>query len=137
MGSGRMPFPLQGIQGGPGPLGRGSAPRLALSLAVIFFGFPGCAGRGLASTRRGQLHACPPGLGESDGDCLLRRCRAMLAFADVMHLFAHELPGLSAGGLAFTRVLTRTVNGLSFWHKNLLAEEGSTRCGHNCIHDSL
>jgi hypothetical protein len=41
----------------------------------------------------------------------------MFAFADVMHLLAHEFAGLGAGRLAFTRVLTRTVDGLSFRHK--------------------
>jgi hypothetical protein len=41
----------------------------------------------------------------------------MFAFADVMHLLTNELTRLSAGGLAFTRVLTRTLDGFSFRHK--------------------
>jgi hypothetical protein len=41
----------------------------------------------------------------------------MFAFADVMHLLTYEFTRLSAGGLAFTRVLTRTLDGFSFRHK--------------------
>ena len=41
----------------------------------------------------------------------------MFAFADVMHLLTNELTRLSAGRLAFARVLTRTLDGFSFRHK--------------------
>lgn len=41
----------------------------------------------------------------------------MFAFADVMHLLTNEFTRLSAGRLAFTRVLTRTFDGFSFRHK--------------------
>jgi hypothetical protein len=51
----------------------------------------------------------------------------MFAFADVMHLLAHEFAGLGAGRLAFTRVLTRTFDGLSFRHKPPFVESSIRR----------
>jgi hypothetical protein len=51
----------------------------------------------------------------------------MSAFADVVHFLAYELTGLSARGLAFTRVFTRTFEGLSFWHKTSSEAKGSTK----------
>jgi len=41
----------------------------------------------------------------------------MFAFSDVMHLLTYEFTRLSAGRLAFARVLTRTLDGFSFRHK--------------------
>jgi hypothetical protein len=61
----------------------------------------------------------------------------MFSFTDVMHLLAYEFTRLSAGGLAFTRVLTRTFDGLSFRHKTSSCREGSIRCGATGIRDCL
>jgi hypothetical protein len=61
----------------------------------------------------------------------------MFAFADVMHLLTYEFTRLSAGGLAFTGVLTRTLNGFSFRHKTSSCGEGSINCGAAGIRDCL
>src|SRR5262249_28470230 len=45
-----------------------------------------------------------PRFGQSDRDRLLRRSCAVLAFAHVMDLFAHELAGLGGGTLALTTI---------------------------------
>lgn len=52
------------------------------------------ASRRGALLRRGELDARATCLGESDCDCLLRGSRAMLALANVIHLFANELARL-------------------------------------------
>src|SRR5690349_13259714 len=44
-----------------------------------------------AAPRRRQLHARSPRLREADRDRLLRRSRAVLPLADVVHLLADEL----------------------------------------------
>jgi hypothetical protein len=44
--------------------------------------------------RRGQVHSSTPRLAQPDGDGLLGIPLAMLAFPDVLHLFAHEFPCL-------------------------------------------
>jgi hypothetical protein len=46
----------------------------------------------------------------------------MFAFADVMHLLTYEFTRLSAGGLAFTRVVASTLDGFSFRHKTSFVE---------------
>jgi len=46
----------------------------------------------------------------------------MFAFADVMHLLTYEFTRLSAGGLAFTRVVARTLDGFSFRYKTSFVE---------------
>ena len=61
----------------------------------------------------------------------------MFAFADVMHLLTNEFTRLSAGRLAFTRVLTRTRDGFSFRHKTSSCRESSSLCGGACIRDCL
>ena len=49
---------------------------------------------------RPQVDAGAPCFGQADGDRLLRRAGAVFAFANVMHFFAHEFPGLCACGFA-------------------------------------
>ena len=121
MGSRGMALLLQGIRCGPGSPSRRFTPGMTLAFAVVSFRFLRGAGRGLPSARRGKLDSRAPGLRESDGDCLFRRCCAVFPFADVMHLLAHEFPRLSAGGLAFARILARPLDSFSFRHKSLLA----------------
>ena len=55
--------------------------------------------------RRPELHAGAPRLRKADRDGLLRRARAVLAFADVMDLFADELARLRARRLPGPLVL--------------------------------
>jgi hypothetical protein len=129
MGCSGVALLLQGIRGGPGSSSRRFTSGMALAFAVVAFRSLRSAGGGLPSARRGKFDSRAPSFRESDGDCLFRRCCAMFPFADVMHLLAHEFPRLSAGGLAFTRILARTLDSLSFRHKSLLAPEGSTGRG--------
>ncbi len=66
--------------------------------------------------RRGERHARPPRLRQSDRDRLLRRARAVLALANVIHLLAHELAGRRRRRLARREVLLRLVHRLLGWH---------------------
>jgi hypothetical protein len=47
---------------------------------------------------------------------LFRVSRAVLSFANVMHLFAHEFAGLGARRFAFFFVSLRSFNYFLFWH---------------------
>jgi hypothetical protein len=96
---------------------------VALPFTKIALGFLAGAGGRFTSAWRGQLDTWATRLRESDSNRLFRRGCAMFAFADVMHLLAHEFAGLGAGRLAFTRVLTRTFDGLSFRHKTSFCRE--------------
>src|SRR5437879_12946877 len=72
------------------------------------------------SRRRGELHTGTPGLAEPDRDRLLRRAGAMLALADVVNLFAHELARLRRGGLPAALVLAGALQRLLLRHDALL-----------------
>jgi hypothetical protein len=109
---------------------------MALSFTVISLRLLTGAGGSLASAGRLQFDSCATGFRESNGDCLFGGRCAMLAFADVMHLLTYEFTRLSAGRLAFTRVLTRTLDGFSFRHKASLIQKGSTKRGAAGIRDS-
>src|ERR1700685_1402589 len=88
----------------------------ALSLFIVAFG-PGFRFfRDSTFLGRGQFHPRAPGFGKTDCDGLLRRTGAMLAFPNMVHLFAYDLAGLRAGRFRFPRILTRTSHGLFFGH---------------------
>src|SRR5437660_150674 len=71
-----------------------------------------CLACGLAALGRlAELHAGAAGLGETDGDGLLRRARAVLAFADVVNLLADEFTGLRAGRLSGARLFSCAFEG--------------------------
>src|SRR5206468_6455660 len=59
---------------------------------------------------------------QSNRDRLFGVTRAMLAFAHMMHLFAHEFTGLRGGRLAFALVLARSLHCLFLGHVSLLEE---------------
>src|SRR4051812_11470695 len=80
-------LPLQRLLGSARPLGR--------HLAALLLRLP--RRRLLAAATIGELHAGTPRLGQPDRDRLLRALRAVLAFANVMDLLAHELARLRAG----------------------------------------
>jgi hypothetical protein len=61
--------------------------------------------RGRAFLRRRQCDSLAPRLGEPDRDRLLRRTGAVLAFPNVVHLFANEFPGLGRRRFSLSRVL--------------------------------
>src|SRR6185436_14449317 len=71
---------------------------------------------GLAFFRRRQFHAGATRLLQSDGDRLFRAPRAVLAFADVLDLLAHELAGLRGRRLALALVLSRPADGFFLRH---------------------
>ena len=73
---------------------------------------------------RGQLHARPARLGETDRDGLLRRAGAMLALADMMNLFAHEFAGLRRGCLALSRLAPGALHSGFLGHVDLLKRRG-------------
>jgi hypothetical protein len=63
--------------------------------------------RRCAFARRLQINARASCLREPDRNGLLRRARAMLAFADMVDLLANELACLRAGSFAFASIATR------------------------------
>src|SRR5205823_14919481 len=71
--------------------------------------------------RRRQLHPGATRLREADRDRLLRRARAVLPLADVVHLLLDELARLRAGRLALALVLVRGLQRLLLGHGRLLS----------------
>src|SRR5262249_16172376 len=65
---------------------------------------------------RGKLHPRPPPPREPAGNRLVGRRRAVLAFANVMDLFTHELAGLCRRRLARSPVAPRAPQRFLFWH---------------------
>jgi hypothetical protein len=55
-------------------------------------------------------------LGKADGDGLLRRTRAVFAFADVMEFFPDKFSRLCRRSLPFARIFARSFNSFLFWH---------------------
>src|SRR5262245_47400555 len=112
----RAPFALQCLPGRSRPRGGGSVRAAALALGVVARGLrPGLL-RSRSSSGRRQVHSGAPRLGEPDRDRLLRRPRAMLPFADMLHLFPDELAGLSRRRLALLLVLLRCLHCLLLGH---------------------
>src|SRR5690348_13789702 len=72
--------------------------------------------RCLPFSRRRQIDAGPTRLGQPDGDRLLGRSRAVLSFANVMHLLADEFTRLRRRRLAFALVLSCSFDGFFVWH---------------------
>src|SRR5262245_15831505 len=87
-------FPLQGMLDGSRSF------RVRLVTGATLAGTIGALGTaprpfgGLAFGRRRQFHAGAAGLGKSNGHCLLRRARPVLARANVLHLLLDEFPRL-------------------------------------------
>jgi len=75
-----------------------------------------CGGEGRALFWRRQLHTRAPRLQQADRDRLLRVAGAVLAFADVVHLFADEFARLRERRLPFARVASRPGHGGFLWH---------------------
>ena len=118
MRSGGVSLSLQSLGGPPGAPCRGLTLGLTLSFVVIPFSLPSDACGGFAAARRLQLHPCPPRLGQTDRDGLLRRRCSVFTFADVVHFLSNEFSCLGARRLSFTRIFTGAFNCLSFWHKH-------------------
>src|SRR5262249_50734606 len=88
------PLAFQGMRDASGFRPRRRVLRMSVAGMVgvlgALAGFFGC----LAARGRRKLHAGPARLGEPDRNRLLGRLGAVLAAADVVHLFADELAGL-------------------------------------------
>src|SRR6266851_8211068 len=106
-------------------------PRSAMGLAFMLsclkgvFGVLAGARLGLAFAGRTKGNACASGLGEADGDRLLRRSGSMLAAADFVDLFANEFARLSRRRLALALVLTRFLHRSLVWHDALPSSSGN------------
>jgi hypothetical protein len=85
----------------------------------VAFGLLARSSTGLTGFGGGQLDASAPGLRKTDGNRLLRGSSAMLAFANVLHLFPDELSRLRGWRFAFSRILTRALDGPLFRHDGL------------------
>jgi hypothetical protein len=86
------------------------------------------ARRGIASTRLRQFHARAAGFRKGDGNGLFRIGRAVLSFANVVHLFADEFAGLGAGRFAFLFVSLGSFNYFLLWHVTLLDKFEMSSC---------
>jgi hypothetical protein len=69
-----------------------------------------------AALRRRQPYSCPPRLGQTNGDGLLRRAGTVFAFSNVFHFFADKLACLRAGRFAFTLIFARAFDWFFVWH---------------------
>jgi hypothetical protein len=86
------------------------------------------AGLGLCGGRRPtELNAGTASLAQADRDRLLGRARTVLAAADVMDLFADELPGLRRRPLSFASGLSSTLDSSLLRHGCIPLEETSTQ----------
>jgi len=63
-----------------------------------------------------KLYTSPAGFGEAYRDCLLRRTRAMLAFPDMMDLFANKFSSLSGRRFPFSCVFSGPLYSFLIWH---------------------
>src|SRR5579864_4940826 len=111
-----MALALQGAAGRPRACRGGASSWIALTLARIALRLLASGARGLAAFRSLQFHARPASFGETDGNGLFRIPRAVFAFADMVHLFAHKLARLCAGRLAFPGVFSCPFQGSLFRH---------------------
>jgi hypothetical protein len=118
--------------------------RLALSLAIILLCFLRRIRRGLTLAGWCQFDACTSCFRQPDRNGLLGGCCSVLAFTDVMHLFADEFSGLSAWSFSFASVFVRTLNRFFFRHEALLTGAASLltipcsiACASKCIRDFL
>jgi hypothetical protein len=75
----------------------------------------------LAVFWRRHIYSCPPGLGQTNGNRLLWRSGAMLAFPNVFHFFAHKLARLSAGRFALSLILACSFDCFFFWHNKMVS----------------
>src|SRR5204862_4530941 len=92
---------------------RSAAPR-ARHGAAVDVGSARALFRALALS--GERHAGAAGLGKADGDRLLGRARAVLAFPDVLELLANELARDGARGLAGAGFSPRALERAFFGH---------------------
>ena len=67
-------------------------------------------------TRRRKIYPGPARFGQANRDRLLRRSRAVLAFANVFHLLTHKFTRLRARRFAFSFVFFRSFDRLLFRH---------------------
>src|SRR5262245_6692255 len=86
---------------------------------------------GLAALRRLQIDAGPAGLRQTDRNRLLRRAGSVFAFANVMHLLADELAGLSGRRLALTPISLGSFHGFLLGH-DLAPYSNPAIMGRNC-----
>src|ERR1044071_9408896 len=111
-----MAFTSQRSQRGP------RAPRAwflraaPLPLGVSTLGLAARSAAGCSPARRRQLHPGASRFGKPNRDRLFRAACAVLAFADVVHLFADKLARLRAGRFAFAAVPFSASQCFLFWH---------------------
>jgi hypothetical protein len=108
VGCGGLAFTLQSADDGARSFGRRRV-RGFRSLGGIAPGLSACAFRCFALLGWRQLYPSPPGLGQTDRDSLLGRASSMLAFADMLDLFADEFSGLRRWSLPLALVLLSTL----------------------------
>src|SRR5512143_332051 len=99
---GPVPFPAERLPRRSGPRRRRLA--TALAAADVARGLPPRLLRGRPLPGWPESHSGPARLRQTDRDRLLGRAGAVLSLADVMHLLAHELPGLRARRLPLAPV---------------------------------
>lgn len=113
-----MPFAFQrafhGPRTSPGNMSIAVLPALVIARGLVAYPV------GISpAPRRRQFHSSPARLGQTDGDGLLRRTRAVSAFADMMKFFAHKFARLSGRRFSFAPVFARPFDGGFLRHKKL------------------
>jgi hypothetical protein len=107
---------------------RARPPRRLLPVARAGFqcGLRAALGRRARVARRLQFHAGTPGLGQTDRNRLFRILRAVLAFTDVMDLFAYEFTRLRRFRFAGALVPPRAPQRFLLRHKASLLTANAT-----------
>src|SRR5262249_35395429 len=106
------------------PASRRRSSRLTTMLTDVVRALRGRARTGRHATfRRTQRHAGASRLRQPDRDGLLRRARAVLPLANVMHLFANELARCGGWLAAATQVSFRSAHGVAIRHVHLHGSE--------------
>ncbi|EFV85206.1 hypothetical protein HMPREF0005_03844, partial [Achromobacter xylosoxidans C54] len=116
---------LEGARGGAGARRRFGVPVMR-GLAVLLGLAPG---RRAGLLGRGQVNPSAARLRQADGDGLLGRAHAVLAFAHVVDFLAHEFARLGGWGLALLLVARGALQRFPFRHDNLLACVSEARPG--------
>ncbi len=118
MRSGARPFTLQGFHRRTrASRRRFCAPRRTVAASVGTFGALSRSHRCRAFRRRLEVHASSPGFGKTYRNGLLRRSRAMLARANVLHLLVYELARLGTRRFTGASITPRTLEGLLLRHR--------------------
>jgi hypothetical protein len=114
-------FAFERALGGAGAFAGRFLARGFLTLGEITLRLLSRSGRCFAAFRRRQFHAGASRFGQTDGDGLLGRSRAVFALANVLHFFPDKLARLGGRREPFALVFTCSFDCFVFWHQKSFA----------------